>query len=128
VGIEMGLESFAVTSAGEIIDNPRWFRAAEKGLRRKQRHASGCVPRSSGWRKTCQGVAKLHRRVFDQRHDFQQKLSRALVNHYGFLAVEDLRVEGLAGEGLPNPYKMPRGRPSWQSFAIGSEARGVFEQ
>jgi hypothetical protein len=37
-GIDMGLESFAVASDGEIIDNSRWFRAAPKGLRR-----SGCA-------------------------------------------------------------------------------------
>ena len=97
VDIDMGLESFAVTSDGEIIDNPRWFRAAQKGLRRKQRHVSRCVEGSSGWRKACQLVAKLHRYVFDQRHDFQHKWSRELVNHYGFIAVEDLRVKGLAG-------------------------------
>jgi putative transposase len=112
VGIAMGLESFAVTSDGEIIDNPGWFRAAQKGLRRKQRHVSRCVQGSSGRRKACQLVAKLDRHVFHQRHDFQHKLSRELVNHYGFIAVEDLRVKGLAGGRLAKSVP----DAAWSSF------------
>jgi hypothetical protein len=32
------LESFAVTSDAEIVDNPRWFGTAQKKLRVVQRH------------------------------------------------------------------------------------------
>ncbi len=112
VGIDMGLESFAVTSDAAIIDNPRWFRAAQKRLRRKQRHAARCVPGSSGWRKACKLVAKLHRYVFHQRNDFQHKLSREFVNNYGFIAVEDLRVQGLAGGMLAQSVQ----DAAWSSF------------
>ena len=100
IGIDVGLESFAVTSDAEIVDNPRWFRAAEKELRRKQRHVSRCTKRSSGWKRACRTVAKLHRHVFHQRNDFQHKLSRELVNNYGIIAVEDLNIQGLAGGTL----------------------------
>ena len=100
IGIDVGLESFAVTSDAEIVDNPRWFRAAEKELRRKQRHVSRCTKRSSGWKRACRRVAKLDRHVFQQRNDFQHKLSRELVNNYGIIAVEDLNIQGLAGGTL----------------------------
>jgi putative transposase len=63
----------------------------------KERHVSRCSKRSSLWRKGYQSVARLHRLVFDQRNDFQPKVSRAFVNRYGFIAVEDLQVKGLAG-------------------------------
>ena len=96
VGIDVGLESFAVTSDGEIIDNPRWFRQAQAKLRRKQRHVSRCQKRSQGWRKACRQVALLHKRVFNQRNDFQHKLSREIVNAKGMIAVEDLNIQGLA--------------------------------
>jgi putative transposase len=112
VGIDVGLESFAVTSDGEIIDNPRWHRNAEKKLRRQQRHASRCVQRSSGWRRACRLVAQLHRHIFNQRNDFQHKLSRELVNHYGFIAVEDLNVKGLAGGRLAKSVQ----NAAWSSF------------
>jgi len=41
-------------------------------------------------------VAKIHRKVFNQRHDFQHKLSRKIVNNYGIILVEDLNVKGLS--------------------------------
>ena len=112
VGIDVGLESFAVTSDAEIIDNPRWYRAAQKALRRKQRHVSRCTKRSGGWKRACQSVAKLHRHVFNQRNDFQHKVSRDFVNNYGFIAVEDLNVKGLAGGMLAKSVH----DASWASF------------
>src|SRR5437588_10747431 len=63
IGIDVGLEAFAVTSDAEIIDNPRWYHAAEKELRRKQRHVSRCTKRSSGWQLACRRGAKLDRHL-----------------------------------------------------------------
>ena len=112
VGIDVGLECFAVTSAGEIVANPRWFGAAQKKHRVLQRHLSRCRKGSGGWRRAGRLLAKLHRHVFNQRHDFQHKLSRELVNHYGFIAVEDLNVKGLAGGWLAKSVQ----DAAWSSF------------
>ena len=112
VGIDVGLESFAVTSDGEIVDNPRWFRTAQKKLRVVQRHVSRCTKRSGGWRKGCRLVAQLHRHVCNQPNDFQHKLSRELVNHHGFIAVEDLNGKGLAGGMLAKSVP----DAAWSSF------------
>jgi putative transposase len=112
IGIDVGLESFAVTSDGEIVDNPRWFRQAEKKLRRLQRHVSRCPKGSGGWHKACRLVAKLQRQVFNQRNDFQHKLSRQLVNHYGLIAVEDLNAQGLAGGRLAKSVQ----DAAWSAF------------
>src|SRR5437588_12260336 len=114
--IDVGLESFAVTSDAEIIDNPRWFRAAQKELGSKQRHLSRCTKRSSGWERAFRTVAKLDRHGFQQRNDFQHKLSRELVNNYGIIAVEDLNLQGLAGGTLAKSvHAMPRGQASSES-------------
>jgi putative transposase len=112
VGLDVGLESFAVTSDWESIDNPRWFGAAQKELRRKQRHVPRCVQGSRGWKRAWRLVGNLHRRVLNQRNDFQHKLSRELVNHYGFLALEDWRSKDWRAGCWLNQYTMPRGRPS----------------
>ncbi len=93
-------------------DNPRCYRRAQRELRRKQRHVSRCIKRFSGWRKAGRLTAKLHRHVFHQRHDFQHKLSRELVNHYGRIAVEDFNVKGLAGGMLAKSVH----DASWSSF------------
>jgi transposase len=90
----------ATTSDGEIIDNPLLFGAAQKKLRWQQRHVSRCSKRSAGWRRACSMVAKLHRRIFNQRNDFQHQRSREFVNHHCLIVVEDLNVKGLAGGRL----------------------------
>src|SRR5208282_55679 len=112
VGIDVGLESFAVTSDAEVISNPRWYRAAQQELRRKQRHVSRCTKRSEGWRRAVRVVAKLHRHTFNQRHDFQHKLSREIVNNNGIIFVEDLNVKGLAGGMLAKSVH----DAAWSSF------------
>ena len=112
VGIDVGLTSFAVTSAAEMVDNPRWLRQSQKKLRRLPRHVSRCKKRSTGWRRVQTAVAKLHRHVFNQRNDFQHKLSREIVNHYGFIAVEDLNIKGLAGGMLAKSVQ----DAAWSSF------------
>jgi putative transposase len=52
------------------------------------------------------------RNAANQRHDFQHKLSRELVNDYGFIAVEDLNVKGLAGGWLAKSVQ----DAAWSSF------------
>src|SRR6266481_4782295 len=47
-----------------------------------------------------------------QRHDFQHKLSRELLNHSGLIAVEDLNVKGLAGGMLAKSVH----DAAWSSF------------
>jgi putative transposase len=96
VGIDVGLESFATTSEGEVIGYPHWFRASQRELRRKQRHVSRCQKRTTVWHKGCREVAQLYKHIFQQRNDFQHKLARELVNRYGIIAVEDLNIKGLA--------------------------------
>jgi len=59
-----------------------------------------CKKGTHVWRKACRQVTLLHKHVSNQRSDFQHKLARALVNHYGVIAVEDLNVKGLAGGRL----------------------------
>jgi putative transposase len=96
VGIDLGLESFATLSTGEIVDNPRWFRTQQKRLRRAQRRVSRRKKFSKRWRKAVQFVQNVHRDVVNQRRDFQHKLSREIVDANGFIAVEDLNIKGLA--------------------------------
>lgn len=97
VGIDVGLESFATLSTGEIVDNPRWFQTAQKRLRRAQRRVSRRKKYSKRWRKAVQFVQNIHRGISNQRQDFQHKLSREIVDANQFIVVEDLNIKSLAG-------------------------------
>jgi len=96
VGIDVGLESFATLSTGELVENPRWFETMQKRLRRAQRKLSRRKKYSQRWRQAAQYVVQIHRDIANQRRDFQHQWSREIVNANGFIAVEDLNINGLA--------------------------------
>ena len=96
VGLDVGLLSFVTRSDGRGIGNPRLFKKAQKRLGRAQRRVARREKFSKRWKKAVRLVAKIHRKVFNQRNDFQHKLSRKIVNNYGIIFVEDLNVKGLS--------------------------------
>ena len=95
IGIDMGIKSFIVTSDGEIIDNPKYLIKSEKQLKSKQRQLSKKKKGSSNRRKARKIVAKLYCKIRNQRSDFHHKVSRKIVDTYGFIVVEDLNIKGL---------------------------------
>jgi putative transposase len=95
VGIDVGLESFAVTSDGEYIENPRYLREAEAVLRVAQRSVSRKKKGGSNRRKAIRLLAKKHLRIKRQRADFAHKVADNLVKNYGRIAVEDLRIKNM---------------------------------
>jgi putative transposase len=92
----VGLSSFVVLSDGTEIENPRLLQKLQKHLRGAQRRVARRKKLSKRWKKAVRSVAKIHRKVFNQRNDFQHQLSRDLVNNYGLMAMEDLKVIGLS--------------------------------
>src|SRR5215472_6013942 len=79
VGLDVGLLSFLTQNDGTEIGNPRWFQKAQKRLRRAQRRVARRKKGSKCWKKAVRLVAKIHRKVFNQRNDFHHKLSRKIV-------------------------------------------------
>ena len=97
VGIDVGLNSFAVLSDGTEIQNPRHYRNAEARLRRCQRKVARRKKGSNRRRKAVRLLQRANIEVRNQRADFVHKESRKIVNRFGLIAVEDLNVKGLAG-------------------------------
>jgi len=96
IGIDLGLEYFAVLSDGRKIASPRFLRRAEKRLRRAQRSLSRKQQGSRNRDKARVTVARAHARAADARRDFHHQLSTALIRDNQAVAVEDLCVTGLA--------------------------------
>ncbi len=95
VGIDVGLESFAVTSDGEFIQNPRYLREAESILIKSQRKVSRRKKGGKNRRKAVKLLARHHLRIKNQRKDFAHKVARKIVDVYGFIAVEDLQIKNM---------------------------------
>lgn len=95
LGIDVGIKSFAVTSEGELIDNPSYFRKAEKRLALAQRRLSHKKKGSNSYKKEKIKVARCHLKITNQRKDFLHKLSTRLVSENQAIARETLNVKGM---------------------------------
>ena len=95
VGIDMGLECFAKLSPGDGIDNPRFFRRDERELAKAQRKLSKAEKGTPERTKRRKAVQHIHQRIANRRRDFAHQKSRELVNTFGFLAFEDLRINNM---------------------------------
>lgn len=96
VGIDVGLATFAATSDGEMIANPRPLETARLRVERAQRRVSRRAKGSRRRRKARVLLAKAHAYVRDARRDFHHKTARSLVERHDRIVVEDLNVKGLA--------------------------------
>ena len=96
IGIDVGLNSFAVTSDGEYIANPRFFRKEEKALAKAQRKWDKVKKTKSPQREKCRKtVARVHERIRNKRHNFVHQEARKMVNRHGFIAAEKLDVQDM---------------------------------
>ncbi|MEW1913227.1 RNA-guided endonuclease TnpB family protein [Kitasatospora sp. NPDC085895] len=96
IGIDLGLTAYAVLSTGEVIDNPRFLRRAERKLRAAQRELSRKAMGSRNRAKARRKVARAHARVTDTRMDWMHKQTTRLIGENQAVYLEDLNVHGLA--------------------------------
>ncbi|MCY9588637.1 transposase [Paenibacillus chitinolyticus] len=90
VGIDLGIKHLAITSDGQIFDSPEYLRKSENKLKQLQRNVSNKIRGSNRRKKSVLLLAKLHEKVANQRKDYAHKISRKLVNQYGYIAFEKL--------------------------------------
>ncbi len=102
-GIDVGIVSFATTSDGEHVDNPRWGRVAADRLATAEQRLQRAKRRSRNRDRKRETVAARHRRMANQRKDFHHKQARALVGRYDLLVVEDLRIANMLRRAKPVP-------------------------
>ncbi len=108
VGIDVGVIHFAALSNGDFIDHPRYFRKAEKKLATAQQALSSKQRGSHRRKKAVQRVVKCHRKIANQRKDFQHKASRKLVNRYQVMVFEDLKTANLTKRPKPKQDEATR--------------------
>ena len=102
IGIDVGIKSFAVTSDGEEITNPRHFVTCQRRLASVQRSFSRKIkskkkvdPLSKNAEKQKLKLQLLHEHVANQRKDFLHKVTARLIRENQTICIEDLNVKGM---------------------------------
>jgi putative transposase len=95
VGVDLGITSFAVTSDGGKVANPRSLARRERNLARYQRRMARCRKGSANRQKAGAKVARAHRKVRASRRDFLHRASTRLVRDHDVIVIENLNVAGM---------------------------------
>jgi putative transposase len=95
VGIDLGVKSFAVMSNNIEIANPKHLKSKEIRLAVKSRQLSKKVKGSKNRDKARIEVAKIHEKIANCRKDFHHQLSKAIIDKYDLICLEDLNVAGM---------------------------------
>jgi putative transposase len=103
VGIDVGVTVLVATSDGELVANPRHLRRALERLAAAQRLVAGRKRGSGRRRQAAQAVGRLHRKIAYQRRDLAHQVSRRLVDGYGLIVYEDLKVANMVRRPAPRP-------------------------
>ena len=97
IALDVGIKSFAVMSDGQIIDNPKYLKQSEVKSKELQRQHSKKQTHKTKKRLSC-----LHEEITNQRRDFLHKLSRKIINKFGYIFVENLKPS----EMVKNNFKV----------------------
>jgi putative transposase len=95
IGLDMGLNHFYTDSNGEQVENPRFYRQAQKSMKRSQRLVSRKVKGSSNRRKARVKLSRIHLKISRQRKDHAIKLARCVIQSNDLVVYEDLRVKNM---------------------------------
>lgn len=131
IGIHMGLQEFYWDSNGKSVENPRYLEKKERKLRREQRGLSRKKQGSHNYEKQRMVVAKVHEKIANQRNDFLQQQSSALIRENQTICIKDLNVthmlkntrlaKQIASVSWSKFFEMLRYKGSW----YGNEIRKV---
>jgi putative transposase len=95
VGVDLSVKKLATISDGTEEPNPRHLRFSLKKLKRLQRAVSRKRKDSQNRKKAVRKLARLHRRIANQRANTLHHLTSRLAKTKSVVVIEDLNVAGM---------------------------------
>ncbi len=123
VGIDVGLKAYSTDSEGRTVENPRYYRKAEKKLKRLHRRLSKKQKKSSNRKKARKVLAKAYLKVQRQREDFARKEANTLITSHDLIAFEDLKIPNLVKN---HHLAKSINDAAWGVFLVWVQAYGVM--
>ena len=95
IGVDVGINCFAVTSDGKRIESPKPLEGALNLLKRRSKQHSRKKISSANRKKSALRLSRLHRKIRNRRKDFLHKVSTGLAKTKSVIVIEDLNVQGM---------------------------------
>src|SRR5579883_628470 len=104
VGLDLGLKYFIADNIGNVEESPKFYRKAERQLKRTNRKKSkkfsaakkkAKQKQSNNYHKARNRYARKHLRVSRQRKEYCKRLAYSVIQSHDLVAYEDLNVKGL---------------------------------
>lgn len=95
VGFDFGLKMFLNASDGNDIDSPLFFRQNANAIKRANRNLSRKVKGSNNRKKAKLALARLYKKIANQRDNFHWQTVNNLVGEYALICIEDLNLKAM---------------------------------
>ena len=95
VGADFGMkDAYLTLSTGEKVQHPQPLKSNLKKLRSLNKALSRKVKGSNGWWKCVRQLARLYRKISNQRKDFHWQLASKLCKKFDTIVLETLNLDG----------------------------------
>ncbi len=95
VGIDLGINTFAMTSDSQVIDNPKFGRRYENQVKKLHRYHSKKKNGSKNKEKSRLKLARKYKSITNKRKNFLHQTASSITKENDLIAIEDLNVKGL---------------------------------
>ena len=92
IGLDLGIKSLVVDSNGKKYKNHKYLTKSQNKLAKEQRKLSKMVKGSHNRNKQRIKIARLHKKIQNQRNDYLHKLSKSIIDENQVSCIEDLKV------------------------------------
>ena len=98
VGLDLGVKDLIIDSNGHKYKNHKYLTKSQNKLAREQRKLSHMVKGSNNRNKQRIKIARLHKKINNQRNDYLHKLSKHIIDENQIICIEDLKVKDMMSD------------------------------
>ena len=95
VGIDFGMETYLTLSTGEKLHHPQPLKHSLNQLRKLTKSVSRKVKGSHNWWRAVGELARLYRKISNQRRDWHYKTATDLCERFDLIATETLNLDAM---------------------------------